>query len=196
MFEKEKLDARVKYTRQWTFEALSKILETKTFNEIKISEIIIKAGISRATFYRNFSSKEDIVKYKVNTFFGDFYSDILNYFISHNIEDETILIQSFFKRINEETQLVNTVIKTNLEYLMIEGIGKTITAHSELFYSLVTTEGRTLEYITDIVASSVWTLLSRWHKSGRVETPSQLLKIYLGAFKSVYIALFDDKDKL
>lgn len=196
MFEKEKLDARVKYTRAWTFEALSKLLEVKTFNEIKISEIIKKAGISRATFYRNFSCKEDIVKYKAKSFFEDFYLEILDYFLMNKSEDETIFIQAFFKRIDEEPKLVDTVIKTNLEYLMIEGISKIITSHSELFYSLVKAKAKTQEYTIDIVASSAWTLLSRWHRTGKEETPTQLSRIYLSAFRSVYIALFDDKEKL
>ena len=47
MFEKEKVDARIKYTREWTFEALHKLLEIKPFTDIKISEIIDKAGISQ-----------------------------------------------------------------------------------------------------------------------------------------------------
>ena len=108
MFEKEKLDARVKYTREWTFEALTKLLEVKLLNEIKISEIITKAGISRATFYRNFSSKEDIVIYRVRMFFESFYSDVLEYFLYNEPEDEFFLIQSFFKRIDEEEKLVKT----------------------------------------------------------------------------------------
>jgi AcrR family transcriptional regulator len=196
MFEKEKVDARIKYTREWTFEALTKLLEVKLLNEIKISEIITKAGISRATFYRNFSSKEDIVIYRVRMFFDSFYSDVLEYFLYNEPEDEFFLIQSFFKRIDEEEKLVDTVIKSNLEYLMIDGIHQIITAHSELFYSLVKSSPKVEEYTMAIVASSAWTTLSRWHKSGKEETPQELSKIYLGAFRSVYIALFEDKDKL
>ena len=60
MYQNEKVDMRVKYTREWTFEALYRLLETKKYENIKISEIINKAGISRATFYRNFSTKDDM----------------------------------------------------------------------------------------------------------------------------------------
>lgn len=99
----------------------------------------------------------------------------------------------FFKRIDEEEKLVDTVIKSNLEYLMIEGILNIISSFSDRFYTLVASSKVTEAYTMDIVASSAWTLLSRWHKTGKKETASKLAKIYLSAFRNVYYALFDDK---
>ena len=196
MFENEKVDMRIKYTREWTFEALHKLLEIKKFSDIKISEIIDKAGISRATFYRNFSSKEDIVKIKIKGMFNDFHKTMLHFYAVNQPQDETYLIAEFFKRIDEEEKLIDTVVKSNLEYLMIEGILNIIEYYKDRFYELVKTNKKTEEYTMDIVASSCWTLLSRWHKSGKEESPARLAKIYLGAFRSVYIALFDDRNKL
>lgn len=196
MFEKEKLDARIKYTRMWTYEALAKLLEHHEFNDIKISSIITKAGISRATFYRNFNNKEDIISYKVKMFFEDFYLDIIDYFLHNQPEDEVFLIESFFKKVDEEDQLINTVIKANLEYLMIDGILILINNHKDLFYKYVQSSKITTEYTMDIVASSAWTLLSRWHKTGKKQSINQLVRIYLSAFRSIYIALFEDKEKL
>jgi AcrR family transcriptional regulator len=196
MYDIEKLDMRIKYTREWTFEALTKLLEVKKYDDIKISEIINKAGISRATFYRNFSSKDDIVKLKVRMMFIDFYKDMLTVYKQHMPTDETILVAEFFKRVDGEEKVIDTVIKTNLEYLMVEGILQIITYYKDRFYELVKTSSRTEEYTMDIVASSTWTLLSRWYKTGKVETPTQLSRIYLSAFRSVYIALFEDREQI
>jgi predicted DNA-binding transcriptional regulator AlpA len=196
MFSIEKLDMRVKYTREWTFEALHKLLETKEYEKIKISEIITKAGISRATFYRNFSNKDDIVKLKVKMFFEYFYLDIVNYYkhIDHN--DETVLISRFFNSIDEEEKLTTTVIKTNLEYLMEQGILQIINMQKDQFYKLVKPNKNIDKYTMEIVASSAWTLLSRWIKTGKQESALELVDIYLTTFKSVYIALFGDKSDL
>ena len=122
MFTIEKLDMRVKYTREWIFEALSKLLESKQYDEIKITEIINKAGISRATFYRNFSTKDDIVKLKVKMFFESFSLDVINHYKHFDHTDESFIIKSFFNSIDEEEKLISTVIKTKLEYLMEQGI--------------------------------------------------------------------------
>lgn len=193
MFENEKVDMRVKYTREWTFEALYKLLQEYKLSDIKISSIIDRAGISRATFYRNFSSKEDIVKIKVNSFFHEFFNDYSNYFMKNDPEDEQFLILSFFKRVDEADKLIDTVIKCNMEYLMIEGIYEIITSFRQLFYSRVKTSKRAEEYTMEIVASSTWTLLSRWHKTGKVESPTVLSKIYISAFRNIYFAIFEDR---
>lgn len=43
-------------------EALFKLMENKDFAKISVGEIAEVAGVHRATFYRHFSSKEDIVE--------------------------------------------------------------------------------------------------------------------------------------
>lgn len=196
LYDIEKLDMRIKYTREWTFEALSKLLEQHPYHEIRISDIIDRAGISRATFYRNFSTKDDIVKHKVQMVFQDFHQDMLDTYMATGILDEQNLIQAFFNMVDKQEQVIETVIQTNLEYTMVEGILEIIRFHKDRFYELVKTNKRAEDYTMDIVASSCWTLLSRWHKTGKVETPKQLSKIYLSAFRSVYIAVFGDRSML
>jgi len=196
MYQIEKVDMRVKYTREWCFEALNKLLENKKYENIRISDIIVKSGISRATFYRNFKTKDDVVKIKVKMFFESFYNDISEYYLKNDNEDELFLIQSFFRKIDENEKLIDTVIKTKLEYLMVSGILEIINYRRDKFYSIVKTKKKAEAYTMDIISSSAWTLLSRWHKSGKEESSQELTKIYLSAFRSVYIALFGDKSDL
>lgn len=196
MYEIEKLDMRVKYTREWTFEALYKLLETTEYEKINITEIIKKAGISRATFYRNFRNKDDIVKLKVKMFFQRFYTEVYSHYKEADHLNETYLINSFFKSIDEEEKLVSTVIKTNLEYLMEHGILQVINIQKDRFYKLVKPNKNADKYTMEIVASSAWTLVSKWIKTGKKESASQLVDIYLDTFKNVYIALFGDKSDL
>ncbi len=196
MYQNEKVDMRVKYTREWTFEALYRLLEVKKYEKIKISEIITKAGISRATFYRNFNTKDDIVKLKVKTFFNEVFISLYERIKDFNQKDELFLIQSFFKRVDEEEKLIDTVIKTKLEYLMVSGILELINLRREQFYSIVTVNKNTETYTMEIVASSAWTLLSKWHRSGKEESSGELANIYSQAFNSIYIALFGDKTEL
>ena len=48
-------------TRESICMAFLEIISTKEFNDISISEIVRRAGVSRQSFYRNYTSKEDIV---------------------------------------------------------------------------------------------------------------------------------------
>jgi hypothetical protein len=77
--------------------------------------------------------------------------------------------------------------------MMIDGIYGIITNFKDLFYSRVQTSKKAEKYTMEIVASSAWTLLSRWHKTGKEESAQLLVTIYLSAFKNIYYAIFDDK---
>ncbi len=193
MYEKEKVDVRVKYTREWTFEALSKLLEYSEYSDIKITEIINKAGISRATFYRNFGSKDDIIKIKVKNMIADFHQDMLIYYKKNEPIDEIVLIQAFFEKVYQEEKVIDSVIKSNLEYLMVDSILQIIIFFKDTFYSFVKANKRIGEFTMEMAASSAWILLSRWHKAGRIETTSELSRIYLSAFETIYRALFEER---
>lgn len=196
MYQKEKVDNRVKYTREWTYMALEKLLISNKYSEITITEIIEKSGISRATFYRNFSSKDDIIAFKVKTFFNDFYDELMSHFKMMNTSSEFDLIERFFTAAHNNSALLDTVIKSNQEYLMILSIAEVINYHKDLFYSLIQTDKKAEKYIIDIVSSSAWTLLSSWFKGGQVESPKELTRIYLFTFESVYLALYGNKEDL
>ena len=49
-----------KLTRQCLQEALIILLEKKNFEEISVTDICKKAGVSRMAFYSNFLSKEEL----------------------------------------------------------------------------------------------------------------------------------------
>ena len=73
-------------------DSLLKLMIIKPFENISITEITKMSGVSRMTFYRNFSSKEDVLIYKIGILFDSWIKDnpissnpdynklILNYF--------------------------------------------------------------------------------------------------------------------
>ena len=48
--------------REYLTEALMQIMEKKDYGDISVGEIAERAGVHRATFYRHFSSKEDVLR--------------------------------------------------------------------------------------------------------------------------------------
>ncbi len=51
-----------KLTKECIQTALIDLMTKKSFEKITVSEVITRSGISRSAFYRNYSSKEDVVK--------------------------------------------------------------------------------------------------------------------------------------
>lgn len=50
------------YVKQQLTQALLELLQKKTLAEISVSELTERAGVGRVSFYRNFHTKEDILK--------------------------------------------------------------------------------------------------------------------------------------
>ena len=49
-------------TKTYIFQAFYELLIKNSINEINVSDICTKAGVSRMSFYRNFKSKDDLVE--------------------------------------------------------------------------------------------------------------------------------------
>lgn len=63
--------SRNTYVIEHITQALIELLKEKDIEEISISELCDLAGIGRASFYRNFNTKEDIIKTYINKLLKD-----------------------------------------------------------------------------------------------------------------------------
>ena len=59
---KERKNKNNLFVRSCITEALIELLKKKNFEDISITDIINKAGVSRMGFYRNFATKENVVE--------------------------------------------------------------------------------------------------------------------------------------
>lgn len=64
-------EARNAYVIEHITDALLKLLHSKPIEDISISELCDLAGIGRASFYRNFESKEDILREYIQQIFKE-----------------------------------------------------------------------------------------------------------------------------
>lgn len=64
-FPEEKLDPRVKRTRQLLEQAFLDVVAGKGFQSVSVQDITEKAGVNRATFYSHFPDKYALLDYSV-----------------------------------------------------------------------------------------------------------------------------------
>ncbi len=50
------------YVREHLLDTLLKLMKSESFDSIAINRLVNEAGVGRASFYRNYSSKEDILR--------------------------------------------------------------------------------------------------------------------------------------
>lgn len=55
-------------------EALVQLMEEKPFDSITIDEIAAEAGVGRATYFRNFKSKDELLSFKMDMLLKKWYA--------------------------------------------------------------------------------------------------------------------------
>lgn len=73
------MDKRVeanRIVRECMTTALLQLMKEKNFEQISVSEITKRAGVSRTSYYRNYDSKEDILKQGLDQVMGAFLQQV------------------------------------------------------------------------------------------------------------------------
>jgi len=67
--EEEKLDPRVKRTRNLIVQSFGSLLAEKGFESISVQDVTDKAEVNRATFYAHFHDKYELLDYSISQMF-------------------------------------------------------------------------------------------------------------------------------
>lgn len=99
-------------TRNAIQEALVYLLSKKEINDISVTEIVSKAGVSRSAYYRNYSSKEEILFDFSNSVFTTLFKDLSKKELVMNPE---AWYQHLFSQIKENQRIVKLIFKAGLD---------------------------------------------------------------------------------
>ena len=130
--------------------SLMQLLEKKDLKKITISELVERAGVSRAAFYRNYSSKEEILE----GIFKNTVQGIVDKLEQFNFKTEMYQIWLFlFKEAKKEARVISLAILTQavFDFLEKRSKGGKKTANS---------------YMNSFWSSAVVSVLSKWIKEG------------------------------
>ncbi len=95
--------------------ALLTLMDTKDFEKISITEIVKKAGVSRQSFYRNYTSKEDIVIEIEEEILSSFSESLRDPKYRDNLR---LWLHDFFQFIDENQNLVRILDKAGLSAIL------------------------------------------------------------------------------
>lgn len=99
-------------TRNAIQEALVYLLSKKEINDISVTEIVSKAGVSRSAYYRNYSSKEEILFDFSNSIFTTLFKDLIKKELVMNPE---AWYHHLFSQIKENQRIVKLIFKAGLD---------------------------------------------------------------------------------
>ena len=146
-------------------EALLDLLKKNDLNKISISALCDEAGVGRASFYRNFNSKEDILKkydQKLIKLWGKDYEN------NSNSTIET-LIPSLISHYKKHQEFYSILYKENLSYIVLDTI---------LYACKLQEKKSNIEaYVTAFIGYGIFGIINEWIARGMTETEEELLKI-------------------
>ena len=96
-------------------ESLLLLMKTKGFNDISVSELCRKAGVSRMTYYRNYNRKEEVITRHLDTLFDQYVKEILALTFKTPY-DFSIKFFSYFK---PERTLIQCLARSRMESLIL-----------------------------------------------------------------------------
>ena len=160
------------YVKKQITATLIDLLKKKSLSEISISELTDKAGIGRVSFYRNYQSKEDILKEESNRLikeWGKLYE-------SNPESAPETLFPSLFDFYRDHREFYTTLYNAGMSSIMMETIVGTIQ---------ITPDMKNLEaYIKSFWAYGIYGWLLEWIKRGMPESGKELSFLFSMAHKT------------
>ncbi|MCI1721734.1 MAG: response regulator [Lachnospiraceae bacterium] len=150
--------------------ALMELLKTVPYCKVRVSQVCACAGISRTAFYKNFTSMDDVVLYKLSQVEK-------GYNRKHSFDGEIHLrFQEFYSFIKTNKYFDLLFVKNNLYPLFESEI-----RNSYLRYMAVQEgsglEGFQREYMPEYLSATVVSLMRKWAENGFRESTEEMADI-------------------
>lgn len=156
--------------------ALFELLKKRDFDDITITDIIKKAGVSRMGFYRNYSSKENVVERFI---FDKFVATVkeIKYYRNLNFNIKNIMITTL-ENFQKFSCYIKLFLDKNLDNLLYK-------CYHKAYYTLYEGEKESPihKYSNEMFIGELFNLEMCWLRTGMKETPEQLARIYYHILK-------------
>lgn len=168
-------------SKMYLTEALLELMEEKSYESISIKELADKAQLARRTFYTNFETKDDILRYHLNTLVNE-YVQILQKYESLTSKD---IATEYFNYWFSHKSLICTLKKNKLPILLevfeefLNNMSSLLIIKNQRF------NDSELEYYDAVfVSGGLWNMLNVWVDNDFKKNPEDLTNIFLKIFNN------------
>lgn len=152
-------------SRKQITDALLKLMGEHPYEEISVKQIVLETGLVRKTFYRNFSSKDDVLCAYVDSIIYDYISAL------KGATDPLSVIFDFCKK---NRKLIKLLQKNGLMHLfllrlneVIPKVNATADMSGNPFAERMT--GLDADYLIAFNIGAVWNVINMWAQRGMRE---------------------------
>jgi len=153
---------REAFVNEYITQALLLLMEKKDYKDISITEICERAGVTRMSFYRNFKSKEDILKKWLTSVTDGFLADSGISYKNDSISDYFIKL---FTHLDHYRAICMSLYKADLMYMVKEQFDRVFLDIHRDEYD---------DYKSYFLAGGIYNVFLLWLMNGCRESPEQL----------------------
>ena len=154
------------YVIEHITESLLTLLENKAIENISISELCDNAGIGRASFYRNFDSKEDFFRMHINKLFDGWRSD----WEKNNSIPLSSVIGTLFGHFEQHREFYHLLNERHLIYLLKDVILDIMELKPDL--------PKADAYAKAFVAYTLYGWVEIWFQRGMQESAEEMRQLF------------------
>lgn len=163
-------------TKSYIYKAFIHLLEKQAFDEISVCDISKKAGVSRMSFYRNFSSKEDLVIQGLSEISKNIHNKLEN----EQTKSQYSLAKAIFEEFRFAKNIISSFKDTNMSKTFGEEISKKLAETMPNDYI-----SKTSKYIPVFILGAIASTLLTWLKNGAEEEPEDMAKMIASLLSGV-----------
>lgn len=144
------------YSTQAILAAFKHLMNFETFEEITITQLCQYAEVSRPTFYRHFTTKEDVVE----LYLHQIYEDVFNLNKPQPIMHEVLLI--YYQVILDYKDILTFIQNNHLDYLLKISVSDILSKFP--ITNTIQSHPINNEFLIDFISSTVCSVLLLWTK--------------------------------
>ena len=156
-------------TREAIEISLLQLLEKKDLKKITISELVERAGVSRAAFYRNYGSKEEILK----SIFESSIAKITKSLDGYNLKTD---LYQVWVSLLKEVKIISLAIDYNFEQVLTKAVYDFLEKRNG------SSSNGAGSYLNSFWSSAIVSVISKWVKDGMKTPAEKIAKLGLPLF--------------
>ncbi|QQZ61218.1 TetR/AcrR family transcriptional regulator [Paenibacillus sonchi] len=157
---------KASYVKEEIARAFFQLFEEKDFSEISIKEITLKAQVSRVSFYRNFTSKEDILRYYIQQKMSNWRhtTDLVK---APNFK---LVIADLFEHYKQHSEFYLLLYKRGFSYLILEDI--------QAVWGARENQTNKNAYVYAYLTYGLFGWINEWFARGMQESTEGILRLF------------------
>ena len=160
------VNQKTKFTRMCISEAILALLETTEFARLKVSDIVRKAGVARASFYKYYDSPYSALKDYLGIIIGEYMQENnLRQNRSNYLERDHILYSLLF--FDRYANFFLTLARHKLHGIMLDGINGFMTEN-------IQTQKHLSVYELYSYAGSLLNSFLKWEEDGKTDSAEEV----------------------